>query len=87
MFLVVLHQRKTGVRRTGLVPLFQSQLGKASTVAKHFYLRIMRAKCYLQPSVLFTILSHYVLSGDAIFKMGWEHLILEELDLALKKFI
>lgn len=87
MFLVVLRQRKTGLRRTGLVPLFQSQLGKASTVAKHFYLRIMRVKCYLQLSMLFTILSHYVLSRDAIFKMGWEHLILVELDLALKTFI
>lgn len=85
-FLVVLHQCETGVR-TGLVPLFQIQLGKASTVAKHFYLRIMLAKCYLQPSVLFTILSHYLLSRDAIFKMGWEHLILVELDLTFKTFI
>lgn len=38
-------------------------------------------------SVLFITLSHYVLSRDAIFKMGWEHLILVELDLAFKTFI
>lgn len=86
-FLVALHQSKTGVRGTGSFRLFQRQLGITGTVAKHFYLRILLAKCYLQPSVLFIILSHYVLSRDAIFKMGWEHLILVELDLAFKTFI
>lgn len=75
------------MRGTGSVPLFQRQLGIAGTVAEHFYLRILLAKCYLQPSVLFIILSHYVLSRDAIFKMGWEHLVLLELDLAFKTFI
>lgn len=75
------------MRGTGSVPLFQIQLGIASTVAEHFYLRILLAKCSLQPSVLFIILSHYVLSRDAIFKMGWKHLVLVELDFAYETFI
>lgn len=83
----MLHQPKSGVR-TG--PLIPKTLGIAGIVTKHFYLRFPLAKCskcYLQPSVLFIILSHYVLSRDAILKMGWEHLISVELDLAFKMFI
>jgi len=74
------------VRGTGSVPLFQRQLGIAGSPAEHFSLRILLGKCYLQPSVLFIILSRYVLSRDAIFQTGWEHLILVELDLAFKTF-